>query len=147
MEKDELGPQMSQSHRCDCCGIPLSELTEDVRYEIRKEPIVGTTAPPKEISVVILPTQTERLVNETRANGVTGFLLYDPFEKRHFFRVYKGDDKSQFTDYKICADDVEVILVDNFVALYDGKENKLDYASEVMGRAKPTTVPPAPRTA
>jgi hypothetical protein len=76
-------------------------------------------------------------MKETSGDGVTGFLLYNPFNKNYFFRVYNEADRSQFIDYKICAEDIEVTLVGNFVSLYegeDGEKNRLDYSSKVLGK-------------
>jgi hypothetical protein len=73
-------------------------------------------------------------MTEKSADGVTGFLLYSPFDQRLFFRVYHGP--KQYTDYKIAADDIEVTLVDPHLSLYeDGSDNnKLDYSSAVLGK-------------
>lgn len=71
------------------------------------------------------------------AENVQGFLLYSPFDHKYFFRVYH-EDKS-FTDYKLCADDIQVQILGRFLELCeteDGDEetNKLDYSRKVLGR-------------
>lgn len=78
---------------------------------------------------------------EISAKGIRGFLLYSPVDHKHFFRVYDQLDKSKFTDFKICTDDIEIELLDEFNALYihgDGSEgtdkNCLDYSSSVLGK-------------
>jgi len=73
---------------------------------------------------------------EQSAKGVKGFLLYSPFHKSHFFRVYDDKDKGQFKDYKITAEDIEVKLLSKFNSLieFDTGENILDYSSEVIKR-------------
>jgi hypothetical protein len=73
---------------------------------------------------------------EKSAKGIKGFLLYSPFHKSHFFRVYDDKDKRQFKDYKITAEDIEIKLLSKFNALieFDTGENILDYSSEVVKR-------------
>lgn len=72
---------------------------------------------------------------EKGAKGVTGFLLYSPIHKCHFFRVHSKKNPVKFKDYKITAEDIEIKLLSNFNALIeleDGK-NILDYSSKVLG--------------
>jgi hypothetical protein len=73
---------------------------------------------------------------EKCAKGVKGFLLYSPFHKSHFFRVYDDKDKRQFKDYKITAEDIEIKLLSKFNALieFDNGDNLLDYTTEVVKR-------------
>lgn len=74
-------------------------------------------------------------MNEEKAKGKRGFLLYSPYTKKHFFRVYESADKRQFTDYDLCAEDIGVEILDEFTALFkteDGR-NRLDYNSRVRG--------------
>jgi hypothetical protein len=73
---------------------------------------------------------------EKCAKGVKGFLLYSPFHKSHFFRIYDTKNKKQFTDYKITAEDIEIKLLSKFNALieFDSGKNILDYTSEVVRR-------------
>ena len=73
---------------------------------------------------------------EQCSKGIKGFLLYSPFHKSHFFRVYSNKDKRQFKDYKITAEDIEIKLLSKFNALieFDNGENVLDYTSEVVKR-------------
>lgn len=75
---------------------------------------------------------------EIPAKGIRGFLLYSPVDHKHYFRVYDQLDKSKFTDFKICAEDIEIELLDDFSALYiNGEEiekNRLDYSSRVLGK-------------
>jgi hypothetical protein len=75
-------------------------------------------------------------MREISAKDVKGFLLYSPFHKSHFFRVYNKKDKRKFKDYKITAEDIEIKLLSKFNALieFEGGENILDYSSEVVKR-------------
>lgn len=77
-------------------------------------------------------------MSEEQAKGKRGFLLYSPFSKKHFFRVYESEDKRQFTDYDLCAEDIEIEILDDWTALYKTEEgkNRLDYTSKVLGREK-----------
>lgn len=78
-------------------------------------------------------------LQEVSAEGVTGFLLYNPFSKEYFFRVYNEADRSEFTDYRLAAEDIEVEIKGNFLSLYHsdgGHSNKLDYTSEVLGKKR-----------
>lgn len=71
---------------------------------------------------------------ETPAKGTKGFLLWNPFDKCYFFRIY-NEDKS-FTDYDLRAEEIAVELTSNFVSLYDGDNPKIDFSSEVLGKPK-----------
>lgn len=78
-------------------------------------------------------------MSEEQAKGKRGFLLYSPFSKKHFFRIYESEDKRTFTDYDLCAEDIEIEILDDWTALYkteEGKKNRLDYTSKVLGREK-----------
>jgi hypothetical protein len=84
---------------------------------------------------------TTENIKEVPAKGIKGFLLYSPVDHKHFFRVYDQLDKSKFTDFKICAEDIEIELLNDFNSLYvygDGSEgtdkNRLDYSSRVLGK-------------
>lgn len=59
------------------------------------------------------------------AKGVKGFILAHP-NNGWVFRVY-SEDKKQFKDYKLCADDFKIEIIDDYVHLYD-EESKLGYA-------------------
>jgi hypothetical protein len=74
-------------------------------------------------------------MKEKSAKEVKGFLLYNPFQKCHFFRVYNKKDKRKFTDYQITAEDIEIKILSRFNALIekDGR-HYLDYTSEVLGK-------------
>lgn len=75
-------------------------------------------------------------MREISAKGVKGFLLYNPFIKSYFFRVYNNKDKRKFKDYKITAEDIEIKLLSKFNALveFDNGESVLDYTSEIVKR-------------
>lgn len=79
-------------------------------------------------------------MKETPAEKVRGFFLYNPFTKRHFFRVYGETDpvtgRKSFTDYKVCAEDIEVTIEAGGLSLYEGDEekNRLDWSSKVLGK-------------
>lgn len=65
-------------------------------------------------------------MNEIPAKGQRGFLLYNPFDHKYFFRVY-AEDRS-FVDYDLCVEDLEIEILDKFTSLYKGPErNRLDY--------------------
>lgn len=76
-----------------------------------------------------------------RAHGVTGFILkqfHTIKGKTHtFFRIYSDDnDKKNFNDYEIWADDVEVTIQDKDNSLVftekDGRK-VLDWSNQVLG--------------
>ncbi len=73
---------------------------------------------------------------EKKAKGVRGYLLYDPIDQKHFFRLYNKKDPTKFKDYIITAEDIEIKLLSNFNALleYDNGEKVLDYTSKALGR-------------
>ena len=76
---------------------------------------------------------TQIVSTEKLARGVKGFLLYSPFTKKHFFRVYDPEDKSVFVDYDLVAEDIEIKILSNFTSLYESeKRNRLDYTSKVV---------------
>jgi hypothetical protein len=82
-------------------------------------------------------------MKEIPAKGVKGFILYNPFDKNHFFRVY-SEGKS-FKDYKICAEDIEIEILDAHISLYEYEggvslyNGKLDYSSKLLGRYEDCT--------
>lgn len=79
-------------------------------------------------------------MNERPAKGTKGFFLYDPITQKYFFRIYDPSDKRKFVDYKLCFEDLEVEIVDQFTSFYEGEEgerNRLDYSSQVLGRSSP----------
>ena len=67
------------------------------------------------------------------AKGQKGFLLYNPFEKRYFFRVYDSENKRKFADYKLCAEDIEIEIIDDRLELYAQQETE---TSEIMPEEK-----------
>jgi hypothetical protein len=75
-------------------------------------------------------------VKETSAQNITGYLLYSPIGKSHFFRIYDKKNPSNFTDYKITAEDIEIKLLSHFNALIENEDGTktLDYNSKVLGR-------------
>jgi hypothetical protein len=75
-------------------------------------------------------------IKEQSAKNIRGYLLYDPISKSHFFRVHDKKDPSNFTDYKITAEDIEIQLLSDFNALVEKEDGTkiLDYNSKVLGR-------------
>ena len=76
-------------------------------------------------------------MNEKPAKNVEGFLLYNPFTEKYFFRIYDSVDKKKYIDYKICAEDVKVEIKSNILSLYEerydkegNKINCLDWSNE-----------------
>jgi hypothetical protein len=70
------------------------------------------------------------LVNykENPAKGKRGFLLYSPIRKEYFFRIYDGEN---FTDYNLLAEEIEIEIVGNSISLYENEErNNLDFSSK-----------------
>ena len=80
-------------------------------------------------------------MTEKPAKDVRGFLLYNPFTKKHFFRVYGEVDiatgHKTFIDYKVCAEDIEVTIHEGGLSLYEDEDryanNRLDWSSRVLG--------------
>lgn len=77
----------------------------------------------------------KRSKKEKKAKGVRGYLLYDPIDQKHFFRIYNKKDPTKFQDYKITAEDIEIKLLSNFNALIELNtgEKILDYSTKVLG--------------
>lgn len=75
-------------------------------------------------------------IKEISAKNTKGYLLYSPISHCHFFRVYDKNNKSNFTDYKITAEDIEVLLMSDFNVLVENEDGTktLDYSSRVLGR-------------
>lgn len=62
------------------------------------------------------------------AKGVQGFLLKS-FDGRFLFRVYTSEDKQEFTDYRIAAEDIQIIIDDDKVLIEEpGKTPKIDWS-------------------
>jgi hypothetical protein len=75
-------------------------------------------------------------MKETEAKGKKGYLLYSPIAECPFFRIYHGDDeRGDFTDYNIHAEEIEIEIIGDWTSLYEGeKYNKLDFSSKALGR-------------
>jgi hypothetical protein len=73
---------------------------------------------------------------EKSAKGVRGFLLYDPSTGLRFFRVYGEKDQTgrkSYTDYSLCAEDIEVTVEAKNLSLYEGEEkNRLGWSSNYL---------------
>ena len=79
--------------------------------------------------------KTQRLI-EINAKGIRGFLLYSPLIPGYFFRIHNKDNPTEFEDYKITAEDIEIELISNFNALvkYSDGSQRLDYTQSVLGK-------------
>jgi hypothetical protein len=80
---------------------------------------------------------TTETLQEVTAEGVIGFLIYNPFSKEYFFRVYNESDRTEFTDYRLAADEIEIEIKCKRLSLYHndiGHLNKLDYTSKVLSQ-------------
>lgn len=77
-------------------------------------------------------------MTETTAEGVTGYLLYNPHNGKTFFRVY-SDDKNTHVDYKLAAEDLKVTVLSKAVSLYtdddDGK-SRIDWSSKYLSHCR-----------
>lgn len=75
-------------------------------------------------------------LKEQSAKNIKGYLLYSPISKSHFFRVHDKKDPSNFVDYKITAEDIEILLLSDFNSLVENEDGTkvLDYSSKVLGR-------------
>jgi hypothetical protein len=75
-------------------------------------------------------------IKEQSAKNTRGYLLYCPISKSHFFRIHDKKNPSNFTDYKITAEDIEIQLLSDFNALVENEDGSqiLDYNSKVLGR-------------
>ena len=80
--------------------------------------------------------QTRWKMKEKPAKGVKGCLLYDPIDGGYFFRVYDEIDKTRFTDYTMCAEDISVVLDCSVLSLFepDDGDNRLDWSTSYLGR-------------
>lgn len=67
---------------------------------------------------------------EKPAKNKRGFLLYSMYKKIHFFRVYEGEN---FTDYDLLAEEIEIQILGDWTSLYTSDENnKLDFSSKAL---------------
>lgn len=81
---------------------------------------------------------------EKPAKGVRGFLLYNPFDDRHFFRIYDKENKRKFKDYAISIEDLEIEILASGASLmeYQPDEqpgiypNVIDWSSSVYSKAR-----------
>ena len=69
---------------------------------------------------------------EKSAKNKKGFLLYSPVREGYFFRVYDGEN---FTDYDLFAEEIEIQILGDWTSLYTSDEkNKLDFSSKALGK-------------
>lgn len=86
---------------------------------------------------------------EKPAEGVKGFLLYDPHRDKYFFRVYGDVDpetgRKKFTDYEIYAEEIAVTIESRYVSLFerepgnadeDGVDNQINWSNKTRGKGK-----------
>lgn len=75
---------------------------------------------------------------EEDAKGKTGFLLYNPFTEKHFFRIYHPTNKRIYTDYRLSAEDIEVTILAGSLSLYKNKEGDswLGWSSKILHHQK-----------
>jgi hypothetical protein len=83
-------------------------------------------------------------VTKKPAKGVKGFLLYNAFNRKYFFRVYNKN--TTFKDYDLCAYDIEICITDSFISLVREKSTKIagfehdvgkvDYSDQVVDCGK-----------
>jgi len=79
-------------------------------------------------------------MTEKPAEGVQGFLLYNPFTDRHWFRVYHDEPdpdtgRKRYTDYELHAEDIKVqILAGGLSLFHDGTKGKLDWSSRLFDK-------------
>lgn len=67
---------------------------------------------------------------EKSAKNKKGFLLYSPVRKGYFFRIYDGEN---FTDYELFAEEIEIQILGDWVSLYTSdKKNKLDFNTRTL---------------
>ena len=67
------------------------------------------------------------------AKGKKGFLLYSHVTEKHFFRVYDSLVFGTYKDYDLCAEDIEVEILDQHLELYEGENNnRLDYSRKIL---------------
>lgn len=72
------------------------------------------------------------------AYGQIGHLLLNTITGFHTFRVY-SEDKKSFDDYDVCAEDIKIKIVDNYVALEKTDDgNYLTWADHALGKNKKT---------
>jgi hypothetical protein len=79
---------------------------------------------------------------EKPAKDITGFLLYDPFTEKHWFRVYGELDpvtgRKTYKDYELWAEDIKVTINAGGLSLYEDREGKrgikncLDWSSDIL---------------
>ena len=71
---------------------------------------------------------------ETLAIGTKGYILYSPFSKSYFFRIYK--ENGEFIDYDIHCEELEVEITSSWVSFYENENGDkiLDWSSKALGK-------------
>jgi hypothetical protein len=73
-------------------------------------------------------------MKELPAKKKKGFLLYNPFEKTYFFRIYHPKDKRKYKDYDLRIEELEIEIICNWASLYNKEhQSYLDWSSKVLG--------------
>lgn len=67
------------------------------------------------------------------AKGLKGFLLFDPDEKKYYFRVYAKESNTlpKYLDYKLDVYDMEIEIIDDYVFI-DPNENSITYRARKL---------------
>lgn len=61
-------------------------------------------------------------MEQNRAKGASGFLIFDHALRQFVFRVYESADKSQFVDYDLAVDDLAITITDDYYSLFTHKD-------------------------
>jgi hypothetical protein len=73
-------------------------------------------------------------MTEQPAEGVQGFLLYDPRTKKHFFRVYE-QNKQSYQDYELCIEDLRITINAKSASLFkDNVKSFVGWSSKYLKR-------------
>lgn len=87
---------------------------------------------------------------EKEAKGTKGYLFFNIFTKKYFLRVYNEQDVETrkklndytYKDYRLSSEEIGIEILSGGLSLYedeDGKNNKLDWSSKVLGRKNETS--------
>jgi hypothetical protein len=74
-------------------------------------------------------------MKEKPAKDTKGYIMYNPFKDKYFFRIYQGS--GNFIDYDINIEELEVKISSKYASFYEEKDyKKLDWSSEALGKKK-----------
>lgn len=73
-------------------------------------------------------------MTEECAKDITGVFLYNPIKDKYWFRIYNQQNRREYKDYRLGANDIEVTILAGGLSLFrcGVEKNYLDWSSKYL---------------